>query len=37
MGEYDFIATKVEILNAETQEYDKLHWWKWTSIYWKEP
>ena len=25
MGEYDFIATKVEIFNAETQEYDSLH------------
>ena len=25
MGEYDFIATKVEIFNAETQEYDLLH------------
>ena len=25
MGEYDFIATKVEIFNAETQEYDTLH------------
>ena len=24
MGEYDFIATKVEIFNAETQEYDTL-------------
>ena len=23
-GEYDFIATKVEIFNAETQEYDTL-------------
>ena len=25
MGEYDFIATKVEIFNAETPEYDTLH------------
>ena len=25
MGEYDFIATKVDIFNAETQEYDSLH------------
>ena len=38
MGEYDFIATKVEIFNAETPEYDTLHsLMKMNFIYWKQP